>query len=312
MLSPVFLSHSHIIMLSENTKAIIAWLNVCVIWGTTYLVIRIGVGHLPPMLFAGIRWIIAGVIFIAFLKWRGKSLPKANEIVHLAVVGLALIGFGNGLVVFAEQWIPSGLAALLITTVPFFMVGIESFLPKGPKLNATIITGLAMGFIGAFLIFWEDIRYLADPDNLKGVLGLLGAVLFWSAGSLYSKYVKLNVHPLMGASVEMLIAGLVLSGIGISIGELPRLNFEINGLLSLAYLVIIGSLVGYTSYIYALDKLPLSLVSTYAYINPVIALFLGWLILDEKLNFQIAIAAAVIIAGVFVVKQGAARLKNSL
>jgi len=312
MLSPVFLSHSHIIMLSENTKAIIAWLNVCVIWGTTYLVIRIGVGHLPPMLFAGIRWIIAGVIFIAFLKWRGKSLPKTNEIVHLAVVGLALIGFGNGLVVFAEQWIPSGLAALLITTVPFFMVGIESFLPKGPKLNATIITGLAMGFIGAFLIFGEDIRYLADPDNLKGVLGLLGAVLFWSAGSLYSKYVKLNVHPLMGASVEMLIAGLVLSGIGISIGELPRLNFEINGLLSLAYLVIIGSLVGYTSYIYAIDKLPLSLVSTYAYINPVIALFLGWLILDEKLNFQIAIAAAVIIAGVFVVKQGAARLKNSL
>ena len=311
MLSPAFLSHSHIIMLSENTKAIIAWLNVCVIWGTTYLVIRIGVGHLPPMLFAGMRWIIAGVIFIAFLRWRGRSLPKANEIVHLAVVGLALIGFGNGLVVFAEQWIPSGLAALLITTVPFFMVGIESFLPKGPKLNATIITGLAMGFVGAFLIFGEDIRYLADPDNLKGVLGLLGAVFFWSAGSLYSKYVKLDVHPLMGASVEMLIAGLVLSGIGISIGELPRLNFEINGLLSLAYLVIIGSLVGYTSYIYAIDKLPLSLVSTYAYINPVIALFLGWLILDEKLNFQIALAAGVIIAGVFVVKQGAARLKNS-
>lgn len=298
-------------MVSENTKAIIAWINVCVIWGTTYLVIRIGVGHLPPMLFAGIRWVIAGAIFIAFLKWRGRSLPKANEIVHLAVVGLALIGFGNGLVVFAEQWIPSGLAALLITTVPFFMVGIESFLPKGPKLNATIITGLAMGSVGAFLIFGEDIRYLADPDNLKGVLGLLGAVLFWSAGSLYSKYVKLDVHPLMGASVEMLIAGLVLSGIGISIGELPRLNFEINGLLSLAYLVIIGSLVGYTSYIYAIAKLPLSLVSTYAYINPVIALFLGWLILDEKLNYQIAIAAAVIIAGVFIVKQGAARLKNS-
>jgi drug/metabolite transporter (DMT)-like permease len=298
-------------MVSENTKAIIAWLNVCVIWGTTYLVIRIGVGHLPPMLFAGIRWIIAGAIFIAFLKWRGRSLPKANEIVHLAVVGLALIGFGNGLVVFAEQWIPSGLAALLITTVPFFMVGIESFLPKGPKLNATIITGLAMGLVGAFLIFGEDIKYLADPDNLKGVLGLLGAVFFWSAGSLYSKYVKLDVHPLMGASVEMLIAGLVLSGIGICIGELPRLNFEINGLLSLAYLVIIGSLVGYPSYIYAIAKLPLSLVSTYAYINPVIALFLGWLILDEKLNFQIAIAAAVIIAGVFIVKQGAARLKSS-
>jgi drug/metabolite transporter (DMT)-like permease len=298
-------------MITENAKAMIAWLNVCVIWGTTYLVIRIGVGHMPPMLFAGIRWVIAGAIFIAFLKWQGKSLPKAKELVHLAIVGLALIGFGNGLVVFSEQWIPSGLAALLITTVPFFMVGIESFLPKGPRLNSTILTGLIMGLIGGFLIFGDDIRYLADPNNLLGVLGLLGAVFFWSVGSLYSKYVKVDVNPIMGASVQMLIAGIVLSLIGISIGELPRLNFEINGLLSLAYLVIVGSLIGYSSYIYVLTKLPLSLISTYAYINPIIALFLGWIILDEKLNFQIAIAAAVIIAGVFMVKQGSSRLKNS-
>ena len=298
-------------MLTENTKAIIAWLNVCVIWGTTYLVIRIGVGHLPPMLFAGIRWVIAGVIFITVLKWRGKSLPKANEIVHLAVVGLALLGFANGLVVWAEQWIPSGLTALLLTTVPFFMVGLESLLPKGTKLNATILTGLLMGLAGVCLIFGEDIKYLSDSDNLIGVFALLGAVFFWSLGSLYSKYVKVDAHPLMGASVQMLVAGIFLSMIGISIGELPRLSFEINGLLSLAYLIVFGSFVGYASYIYALAKLPLSLVSTFAYINPVIALFLGWIILDEKLNFQIAIAAAVIIAGVFIVKQGAARLKNS-
>jgi drug/metabolite transporter (DMT)-like permease len=298
-------------MLTENTKAIIAWLNVCVIWGTTYLVIRIGVGHMPPMLFAGIRWVIAGGIFIAVLKWRGRSLPKANEIVHLAVVGFTLIGFGNGLVVFAEQWIPSGLAALVITTVPFFMVGMETLIPRGPKLNATILTGLIMGLGGVCLIFGEDIKYLTDPNNLIGVLALLGAVIFWSTGSLYSKYVKLDVHPLMGASVQMLMAGIVLSVIGISIGELPRLRFEINGLLSLAYLVIAGSFIGYTSYIYAIAKLPLSLVSTYAYINPVIALFLGWIILDEKLNFQIVIAAVVILVGVFIVKQGTAKLKHS-
>jgi drug/metabolite transporter (DMT)-like permease len=298
-------------MLSENAKAIFAWINVCVIWGTTFLVIRIGVGHLPPMLFAGIRWVIAGIVFITVLKWRGKSLPKAPEIVHLAVVGIALLGFANGLVVFAEQWIPSGLTALLLTTMPFFMVGLESLLPKGPKLNATILTGLVMGLLGVCLIFGEDIKYLSDPDNLVGVIALLGAVVFWSTGSLYSKYVKVDVHPLMGASVQMLIAGIFLSVIGISIGELPRLSFEINGLLSLAYLIVFGSFVGYASYIYALAKLPLSLVSTFAYINPVIALFLGWIILDEKLNFQIAIAATVIIAGVFIVKQGAVRLKNS-
>jgi drug/metabolite transporter (DMT)-like permease len=298
-------------MLTENAKAIFAWINVCVIWGTTYLVIRIGVGHMPPMLFAGIRWVIAGAAFMTVLKWRGTSLPKANEMVHLAVVGLALIGFGNGLVVFAEQWIHSGLAALLITTVPFFMVGMESLLPKGPKLNATILIGLIMGLAGVCLIFGKDIKYLADPDNLIGVLALLGAVIFWSIGSLYSKYVKVDVHPLMGASVQMLMAGIVLSAVGVSIGELPRLRFEINGLLSLAYLVVVGSFIGYTSYIYAIAKLPLSLISTYAYINPVIALFLGWIVLDEKLDFQTAIAAAVIIAGVFIVKQGTARLKVS-
>jgi len=297
-------------MLTENAKAIFAWINVCVIWGTTYLVIRIGVGHMPPMLFAGIRWVIAGVAFMTVLKWRGTSLPKANEMVHLAVVGLALIGFGNGLVVFAEQWIHSGLAALLITTVPFFMVGMESLLPKGPKLNATILTGLIMGLAGVCLIFGKDIKYLADPDNLIGVLALLGAVIFWSIGSLYSKYVKVDVHPLMGASVQMLMAGIVLSAVGISIGEFPRLRFEINGLLALAYLVVVGSFIGYTSYIYAIAKLPLSLISTYAYINPVIALFLGWIVLDEKLDFQTAIAAAVIITGVFIVKQGTARLKS--
>jgi drug/metabolite transporter (DMT)-like permease len=184
-------------------------------------------------------------------------------------------------------------------------------LPKGPRLNATILTGLILGLAGVFLIFGEDIKYLADPNNLLGVAGLFGAVVFWSAGSLYSKYVKVDVHPLMGASVQMLIAGIFLSAIGVSIGELPRLSLEINGLLSLAYLIIVGSFVGYTSYIYAIAKLPLSLIATYAYINPVIALFLGWIILDEKLNFQIAIAAAVIIVGVFIVKQGTTMLKNS-
>lgn len=296
-------------MLSENAKAVVAWLNVCVIWGTTYLAIRIGVGHMPPMLFAGIRWIVAGALFIAFLAWQGKTLPRAGELIHLAVVGLCLIGFGNGLVVFAEQWIPSGLAALLITTVPFFLVGMEALLPKGPRLNATIMTGLLLGLAGVGLIFGEDLRYLADPDNLLGVLGLLGAVFFWSIGSLYSKYVRVDVHPLMGASVQMLIAGIVLTAIGLALGEWPRLTFEINGLFSLAYLIVVGSLVGYSSYIYVITKLPLSLISTYAYINPVIALFLGWLVLDEKLNFQIAVAAAVILLGVFIVKQGTSRLR---
>ena len=297
-------------MPKEDLKAFLAWINVCVIWGTTYLVIRIGVQHLPPMLFAGIRWIIAGSIFIVFMKWKGKALPKANEIVHLAIVGLALLGLGNGLVVVSEQWIPSGLTALLLSTVPFGIVGLESLLPKGPKLNLTIMTGLIMGLLGVFLIFKGEVKYLLVVENRLGILGIMMAVFFWSLGSIYSKYKKVNVHPLMGASVQMLVAGTAMAIVGISLGELPKINLEMKGFFSLAYLITVGSWVGYGSYIYAIAHLPLSLVATHAYVNPIIALFLGWLILDEELNLQIIIAAFVIFVGVSIVRHGSAQLKG--
>lgn len=297
--------------ISERGLAILAWLNVCVIWGTTYLAIRIGVGRMPPMLFAGLRWVAAGGAFLAFLAWRGKPIPRPKEALHLAVIGLALVGCGNGLVVFAEQWIPSGLAALMIATVPFFLVGMESLLPQGRRVNGAILLGLFLGLGGALLIFGEDLRHLADPGQLAGVLGLLGAVFFWSLGSLYAKTIRLAVHPLMGAAVQMLIAGAVLSAIGLLLGEAARLHVEADGILALAYLVFVGSLIGYSSYIYAIAKLPLSLVSTYAYINPLIALVLGWAVLDEPLTLRVALAAAVILAGVFLVQRGNARLNGS-
>jgi drug/metabolite transporter (DMT)-like permease len=297
-------------MPKEDLKAFLAWINVCVIWGTTYLVIRIGVQRLPPMLFAGIRWIIAGSIFIVFMKWKGKALPKANEIVHLAIVGLALLGLGNGLVVVSEQWIPSGLTALLLSMVPFGIVGLESLLPKGPKLNLTIITGLIMGLLGVFLIFEGEVKYLLVVENRLGILGIMMAVFFWSLGSIYSKYKKVNVHPLMGASVQMLVAGTAMAIVGISLGELPKINLEMKGFLSLAYLITVGSWVGYGSYIYAIAHLPLSLVATHAYVNPIVALFLGWLILDEELNLQIVIAAVVILVGVSIVRHGSAQRKG--
>lgn len=292
---------------SERRLAIIAWLNVCVIWGTTYLVIRIGVGPLPPMLFAGLRWVAAGGIFLAFLLGRGKPLPRPQELPHLAAIGLALVGCGNGLVVVAEQWIPSGLAALMITTVPFFMVGMESLLPQGARVNGAVLLGLLMGLGGTVWIFGADLGLLAATDRLAGVLGLLGAVFFWSLGSIYSKTIRLAVHPLMGAAVQMLIAGAALCAVGLGLGEAARLHFAIDGLLALAYLVVVGSVIGYSSYIYAIAKLPLSLVSTYAYINPLIALFLGWAVLDEPLTLRMALAAVAIIAGVFLVQRGTSR-----
>jgi drug/metabolite transporter (DMT)-like permease len=297
-------------MPKENLKAYLAWIAVCIIWGTTYLAIRIGVEDLPPMLFAGLRWIVAGTIFISYLKLKGVNLPSKEDLIPLAVVGLSLLGFGNGLVVVGEQWINSGLTALLITTVPFWMVGFESLLPQGQKVNSLILIGMISGLAGVTLIFgshWED---LLDPSYLKGILSITGAIIAWSAGSVYSKYKKISLNPLMGAAAQMLMAGFALTSLGIILGETSEIHFTQNGLLALGYLTFVGSIFGYGSYIYSITNLPLSLVSTYAYINPVIALFLGWLILDERLDFMILVAAVIIIVGVLLVKKGS-KIQNA-
>ncbi len=299
-------------MNTGNFRAYSAWIAVCIIWGTTYLAIRIGVEHIPPMLFAGLRWIIAGVIFVSFLRLRGKKLPSKSDLIHISVVGISLIGIGNGLVVTGEQYVGSGLAALLITTVPFWVVAMEAFIPSGPKINWMILSGLFLGLLGVTLIFNGSWAELLNPTYLLGVLCILGAVVAWSFGTVYSKYKKVSVHPLMSAAVQMLVAGTAQTILGSFLGEWSRISFHTDGVISFFYLVLIGSMFGYGSYIYAIEHLPLSLVSTYAYINPVIALFLGWLVLAEKLTLPIIIAAAVIIAGVIIVKQGAKKQRLQL
>ncbi|MBM4172432.1 MAG: multidrug DMT transporter permease [Ignavibacteria bacterium] len=288
----------------DNLKAYIAWSSICIIWGTTYLAIRIGVEDLPPMLFAGMRWLIAGPILLLVLRIKGYAIPKKSDFIPIAIIGLSLLGLGNGFVVFAEQWVPSGLTSLLITTVPFWMVGLEFITPNSDKLNKKIVAGLILGLAGVGLIFWGDLENLFNVSYLLGVIGLMIAVISWSAGSVYSKYKKVSVHPLMSAAFQMTIAGVVLSTFGISLGEISSLHFTKESLIAFSYLIVFGSLIGYASYIYAIAHLPVSLVSTYAYVNPIIALFLGWLILDEKITLTIIIASIIILLGVAVVKKG--------
>jgi len=285
-------------------RAILAWVAICIIWGTTYLAIRIGVSELPPMLFAGFRWIIASIILISVLRVSGKQLPVKSDLIHLAIVGIALLGFGNGLVVIAEQRLPSGLTALLITTLPFWMVSFESLLKKGPKLNYLIIIGLILGLVGVTTIFGVDFSTWLNSKNILGVLALMGSVIAWSLGSIYSKYHKVSVHPLMGAGVQMLIAGLAQTIVGSLLGEFNRFHFTQTGILAMGYLIVVGAIIGYASYIYAISALPLSFVSTYAYINPVIALVLGWYVLNEELSINLIFAVILIFSGVILVRKG--------
>ena len=289
---------------NKNPRALLALLSIYIVWGTTYLAIRIGVEDLPPVLFTGLRWIAAGPIMMLFLALNKYKLPDKKDLFHLGVSGLLLLGGGNGLVVYAEQTVPSGLTALLITTVPFWVVGIEALLPHGQKINSFIAGGLILGLTGVALIFGGDLKNLFHGNNLGGIIGLLFAEILWSAGTLYSKYKKVSVHPLMGAATQMIVAGIAITIFGLILGEASRFHFTQSGFLAYLYLVIFGSLIGYGSYVYAIAHLPISLVATYAYVNPVIALFLGWLILDEPITVWIILGAAIILVGVMLVKKG--------
>jgi len=285
-------------------KAYLAWMTICIVWGTTYLAIRIGVTDLPPMLFAGLRWLIAGIIMTILLNLRAYSFPSLKDLKHIAIVGILLLGVANGLVVVAEQWLPSGLTALILSTLPFWVVGFEYLMPNSPKLNVYIISGLLLGAIGVIVIFAKDLNITLDVNFFLGGLCLLGAVVAWSIGSIYWKYKQITVRPLMGASLQMLIAGILQTALGFILGEQNNFQLTQSSTLALAYLIIFGSILGYASYIYSVKNLPLSLVSTYAYVNPIIALLLGWLILDESLTITVFIASGLILVGVALVRKG--------
>ncbi len=288
----------------EKLGAYGAWAAVCFFWGTTYLAIRVGLETLTPMLFAGLRFLIAGgVLFLVMSRLRNMRLPKGREWLDLAVVGLMLLGIGNGAVVWAELWVPSGLAALLVATSPFWVVGIERLRRDGERVGRRGLFGMLIGFVGLALLVGPQL-FGAEFGGyfLLGVILLQLGCLSWSAGSVYAKQRPTGVSPLMAASVQMLFAGAALTLAGTLTGEWGRIAFSGRSAGALAYLIVFGSIVAYGSYTYAVQKLPLSLVTTYSYINPVIALLLGWLALGESLGWREGAAGLVILFGVALVK----------
>jgi len=220
----------------------------------------------------------------------------------MAVVGIFLLVIANGCVVWAEQWVPSSLTALIVATLPFWFTGIEAFLPSGSKLTIRKVMGIMIGFFGLMVLFYPDLKSAIDKAYLRGILVLFFAPLSWATGSIYSKYNPIRSSPLMAAAMQMLIAGIILIIIGIGSNELSRFQFSPTGFGAMVYLIIFGSIVGYGSYIYALAKLPAAKVSLFAYINPLIAVFLGWLILNERLDGYVALATVLVLLGVVLVK----------
>ena len=288
----------------ERRLAYLAWLAVCVIWGTTYLGIRICLESIPPALMGGLRWTFAGGLLAGYLLARGEPLPARSQWGSIALLGFLLLGLGNGGVVFAEQWVPSGLAAVLVATSPFWMAGVEATLRDGERLDAKTIAGLVIGFLGILVLVWPDLALDRGSDRgfLAGVIALQIASFGWALGSSYSKRYARTDHILGTTALQMLAGGLMMLAAGTVRGEWSQLFFTWRTGISLFYLSTLGAIGGFVAYSYALRHLPVSFVSLYAYINPVIAVALGILLLDEAFDLRMATAAALVFAGVAVVR----------
>lgn len=287
-------------MLTENRKAILAYISVCIIWGSTYIAIKFAVNDLPPLLSAGIRFLTAGMIMLVWGKIKGKPLPDKIQVKNQSIVGLFLLLGGNGLIVIGSIWLSPGIVTLLFSTMPLFVAGAQIFFLKDEKLNSKGWLGLFLGFLGvAYLVFAGGKSLNID---LKGALIILGGAVSWAAGTIFSNLVKRESVMEYDQSVQMMAGGLGLVVTGMLTGEYHNLSISLAGVLAIAYLIVFGSLIGYNSYVYLLKVWPPAKASTYTYVNPFVSMILGFLIFKDPLNHHIFIGALIILFGVFLVQ----------
>jgi drug/metabolite transporter (DMT)-like permease len=290
-------------------NAYIAFGAVCIIWGTTYLGIKVALETIPPFLLGGIRHVVAGSALMALQAMRGEPLPSPREWGRLAWLGFLMIGVGNGGVNWGEQYLASGITAVMIGTSPFWMVAVDAFFPDGRTFSRRQALGMALGFSGIVILVWPDL-VLADKDRwmaLFGILSLQAACLGWSVSSSYTKRHALQHSVLSVASVQMLFGGVSMLAAGTALGEWEALSFTTRTVSALVYLTLAGSIVAFAAYSYALRHLPIATVSLYTYVNPVIAVLLGTLLLGEPFRVSMVVAAAIIVSGIAVVRFDAAR-----
>jgi drug/metabolite transporter (DMT)-like permease len=288
----------------ERQLAYVAWITVCFVWGTTYLAIRVALESVPVALLAGLRWAAAGTLLALALPFFGERLPHPRTWGPIAVAGFLMAVIGNGGVVWAEQYVASGLAAVIVATVPFWAVLVEAVLPRGERPTARTLIGLAVGFVGIVVLVWPELTVGGQEGKLfiAGVIALQVACLGWALGTSYTKRNTQASSPISASAMQMLLSGAMLIAIGTATGEWNRLIFTPRTAGAMIYLVLVGSIVGYSAYVYALKYLPISTVSLYAYVNPIIAVVLGTLLLSEPFSLRIVLASALVFMGIAIVR----------
>ena len=283
---------------------ILAFAAVYIIWGTTYLAIRLAIETIPPFFMTGTRFLFAGALIFFILRARGVPMPRRLHWRSAVIIGALLVVGGSGLLTWSEQQVPSSTAALVVATMPLWMALFDWLVFKGSRPGKRVTSGLLLGLIGIILLIGPGQILGTSGFSLFFLLILLLSPILWSLGSLYSRGADLPENTFMSIAMEMLAGGTLLLLAGLLTGEASRLDIaaiSTRSLAAMAYLAIFGSLTGFSSYIWLLQYVPATKVATYTYVNPVIAVFLGWLVLDETITLTTIVSVVIIILAVVLI-----------
>lgn len=289
-------------------KALIAWMIVCTVWGSTYLAIKIGVTTLPPFLFGGVRFVIAGAVLTLGAKLAGHAFPTTRaDWIRNAGIGVLLLAGGNSGVVYAEQFTPSGLTSVILVGATVWTALADVLIPGGTtRFTPRLVGGLVLGLVGTVTLIGLSPAELAAAD-WRGPIALTGACIAWAVGSVWSRRQPSAATPYAASGVQMLVGGTVLCLTGTLAHEWPRFVLTRENGAALAYLIVAGSLIGFTAYMYALEHASATIVGTYAYVNPIVAVLLGWLLLHEAVTPRMLLGIAIIAAAVAWLQLGGRR-----
>lgn len=285
----------------RKTKLALAFASVYLVWGSTYLAIRFAVETIPPYLMGGGRFIISGIVLYFWARWRGAPAPDRREWRDAAVVGTLLLAGGNGAVGWAEQRVPSGVTALLVASVPMWMVLIDWARPHGKRPSKVVAAGLLIGLAGVGVLAAPGFSEAGGSATAFGAVALILGSISWAAGSIYSRQGARPASAEMSTALQMIAGSVALMIIGIAAGELGRFHptaVTTRSFLGWTYLVTFGSLVGFTAYSYLLRETTPAKATTYAYVNPVVAVLLGWAFAGEPITVRTLVAAGIILASV--------------
>lgn len=286
---------------ASRARVLAAFAAVYIVWGSTYLAIRYAVETIPPFIMVGTRFIVSGVLLYAWARFRGDQRPTAAQWRDATIVGILMLCLGNGAVSWAEQRVPSGLAALLVAVVPLWMVLLDWLRPRGSRPRVLVIAGVVVGLVGLFVLIGPDSVSGHGAVDLVGAIVLIAGSLAWAAGSIYTRYGRVPESAVMSTGVQMIGGSIALLVVGAARGELALVHpsqISAHSWEGWIYLVTFGSLLGFTAYIYLLQNVSPAKASTYAYVNPLVAVLLGWAIAGETVTARSLAAAAIILGGV--------------